>query len=294
MVFTTCNICGSDRYREVCDIEISPFATPSRLVRCSECGFSYANPKLDKMLDEDHYRKHYHEREAEEFWYKIRIHFFRRSLREINRFLKKGRLIDVGCGMGYFMDLARNDGWKVKGVEISDYAVSYGQDKLKLDIIKGGLKEARFETGYFDAAIMWNTLDEIDDPKANLIELNRILRKGGYIFIRVPNLYFHLRLSRLYNRRRQLFTDIGYNPSVFHLYSFDKNSIKNLLEKAGFSNVIVKTEPISPDARCFAMIFGKKKKAVKRLVDLIAMIVYFLTLGKIIISPSIFVIARKG
>lgn len=291
MIFTVCNICGSDKYREICDIEISPILAPSKLVKCAKCGFYYASPRLSREAEEDYYKRRYHE---ECFQYENRIEVFKRSFHEIGKFLKKGRLIDVGCGMGHFMALARNNGWEVKGVEISDYAINYAQERFKLDIIKGSLRDAQFETEYFDAATAWNVLDQIYDPRADLIELNRILKKGGYLFIRVPNLHFNLMLHRLYNGLKPLFRGIERLPSVFHLYSFDKNSIRRLLESTGFSSVIVKAEASNVDVARFGGVFGRKKEIfIRKLFDLETRIVYFLSFGKIIMAPSIFIIAQK-
>ena len=229
MTFTSCNICSSDKYDEICDIKIGPMAIPSKLVRCKKCGLFYANPRLEREAGENFYKRRYHEVQKEEILYKVRLGLFKRFLRIMNRFFpRKGTLVDVGCSMGYFMDLARSDGWEVKGVEISDSAVEHAQKKLRLDVIKGNLKDVRFERESFDVATMWNVLEHLYDPKANLIELNRILKKGGYLFIRVPNLYSQLRLFRLYNMLRPLFRNsenisLDFSLYSFHFYSFDKN-----------------------------------------------------------------------
>ncbi len=284
MEFISCNICGSDKYREVCDIRIAPLTTPSKLVRCEGCGLFYANPRLEREAEEEYYRKRYHEDYGEDYWYERRIDVFKRALRRIEGFIKHGKLIDVGCGKGYFMDLAKNNGWEVKGVEISDSAVDHARQKLKLDVVKGGLRDAHLEAEYFDVATMWNVLDHMRDPRSDLIEINRILKKGGYFFIRVSNLYFHLRLFRLCKGA----------PSVFHLYSFDKDSIRKLLESTGFSDVIVRTEPMGLSVRGLVNVFGKKGEGLaRRLLDFGAKVIYLLTLGNIVASPSIFVIARK-
>jgi ubiquinone/menaquinone biosynthesis C-methylase UbiE len=204
-------------------------------------------------------------------------------------------LIDIGCGMGFFIDLAKSHGWEVKGVEISDYAVGYAREKLQLDVIKSSLQEAHFETEYFDVATMWNVLDQLYDPKTNLKELNRILKKGGYVFARVSNLQFHLNLLGLYKRIRFLFKKIVVSPLVFHLYSFDKNSIIKLLESAGFSNVVVRMESLSTNNPILLKMFGDKGEVVVRMVTCaVVKIIYFLSFGRIIVSPSIFVIARKN
>ena len=294
MISSPCNVCGSDKYREICDVEILPFDVRSKLVKCNNCGFFYINPRLTKEVEEEGYKKHYYESQKPSYWYDRRIDIFERALNEINKFSNKGRLIDIGCGMGYFMDLARKNGWEVKGVEISESAVSYASRRLKLDVIKGNLKDAQFKRDSFDVATMWNVLDQMYDPRDNLIEVHRILKKEGHLLIRVPNLYFYLVLSRFYNRLRRLFKNIVMPPSAFHLYPLDKNSMNTLLKSAGFSNVIIKTEKLSENNPYFINRFGKRRERIIRMIfGLGAQIIYLLSLRKIVISPSIFVIAQK-
>lgn len=294
MVYASCDICGSGKYREVIRVEISPLLVPSWLVRCAGCGFFYANPRLNREAEEDYYTGRYHEDQKEGYWYDGRIDVFRRSLSRMHKFLKNGRMVDVGCGMGYFMDLARKHGWETKGVDISTYAAGHANEKLGLDVVKGTLKDARFESEYFDAATMWNVLDQIYDPAANLTELNRVLKKGGYLFIRMPNLYFHLRMLKFHGWLKYFLKDLKARPAVFHLYAFDKNSVKRLLESTGFSDVAVRTERIGVNVPRFVEIFGKgNEKTVRKIFDTGAEGLYRLSLGKIVMSPSIFVIARK-
>ncbi|MEK9150351.1 MAG: glycosyltransferase, partial [Candidatus Desantisbacteria bacterium] len=133
MIYASCNICGSNRYQEICDIQISPFLAQSKLVKCSVCSFFYANPRLDKKEEEEYYIKYYHEIEEESspgYWCERRIGTFKKSLSIINKFIKNGRLIDLGCGKGYFMELAKNQGWEARGVEISDTAVDHARRDL--------------------------------------------------------------------------------------------------------------------------------------------------------------------
>ncbi len=293
-VLASCIICGSGNYSEIFDIEVSPLFAPSKLVKCKNCGLFYASPRPARNIEEKYYAERYHEDQENGYWYDGRIGLFKRSLCEISRFLNKGRLIDVGCGMGYFMDLARSKGWEAMGVEISESAFSHARNKLRLDVIKGDLSGANFKEEYFDAATLWNALDQIYDPRSTLIELNRVLKRGGYIFIRVPNIDFHLMLFKLWKKLKPRLADIGKAPAVFHLYSFDKASIKKLLESTGFSDVAVKTETIGAGVPNFVRIFGKIWEGPARaFFDAGAKALYFLSLGKVIMSPSIFVIARK-
>ena len=101
-------------------------------------------------------------------------------------------------------------------------------------------------------------------------------------------------LFKFWERLKPRLTNIGKAPAVFHLYSFNKASIKKLLESTGFSDVAVKAEAIGAGVPNFVRIFGKVWEGPARaFFDAGAKALYFLSLGKIIMSPSIFVIARK-
>jgi ubiquinone/menaquinone biosynthesis C-methylase UbiE len=293
MEFANCNICGCANFKEISAIKISPTLTPSKLVRCSRCGFFYANPRLSKEAEEKHYKEVYHEKEPVNYWFEGRLALFKRALNLIEKFMHSGNLLDVGCGMGFFMDLARTRGWGVKGIEMSDFAVSHAREKLGLDVINAEPKGANLQAEYYDVITMWNVLDQIYDPKNTLLELNRFLKKGGYVFLRVSNLSFHISLSRLYKVFSFLSKDADIFP-VFHLYSFDKNSLRRLFKETGFSVVAINPDSMEANNSYLIKLFGKRTEVVLRKVtDFISGSLYLLSLGRIVLSPSIIAIARK-
>ncbi len=296
MIRSRCDICGSGEYGEICRVEISPTSVGSKLVRCRDCGFFYANPPPARESEENYYKTRYHEDQSDGYWYEGRIDVFKRSLGRMGKFLKdSGALVDVGCGMGYFMDMAGSRGWETAGVDISDSGIRHAKDTLNLNVVRGSLRDAGFKENYFDAATLWNTLDQIYDPKDTLIEINRVLKKGGFVFIRVPNLSFHLKLFR-FSKAVKYILNLKREDTitVFHLYSFDQRSIRNILKAAGFCNVRVRTEPIGVNVPDFVNVFGPRKEKIMRIfLDACANILYYTTLGRAILSPSLFVVAQK-
>jgi len=294
MIFASCNICGSAEFQEIFDIRISPIWIESKLVKCKQCGFFYANPRLEEKREEEHYERDYYENEELAYWDKERSGFFNRASRMIRKLIKVGKLLDIGCGMGYFMDLCRRNSWDVKGIEISDFAVNYAKEKLGLDVIKSELKDVKFGSEFFDVVTMWNVLDQVYDPKATLFEVNRILKKGGYAFIRVSNLNLHLMQAKLF--KKPFFSGFKLSPYiyVFHLYNFNKKSIEKLLNLTDFSNVIVKPSLLYPGNIQLTRAFGERKeKAIRVMANFVFSCLYLLTFGRVIFSPSLFVIARK-
>jgi len=107
------------------------------------------------------------------------------------RYLKAdeiGRLLDVGCGNGLFLDQMRQLGWEVMGVEPDGEAVSVAREKLGLEIFMGSLEETKFPDEHFDAITMNHVIEHVPDPIGLLMECHRILKPGGKMVVITPNI----------------------------------------------------------------------------------------------------------
>jgi len=124
----------------------------------------------------DFYRTKYQEAYGKEFWYESRIDFFKAALKKIEALCpNKGSLLDVGCGMGFFLKAARDRGWKqVLGEEVSHLAVDHANRKLGLEVLEGDLKELNLPEDHFDVATAWNEIDQLQDPVGTLKEMHRV------------------------------------------------------------------------------------------------------------------------
>ncbi|HVF12277.1 MAG TPA: class I SAM-dependent methyltransferase [Actinomycetota bacterium] len=140
----------------------------------------------------------------------------------------KGRLLDVGCAYGFFVDEASKAGWHGIGIDVSRFAIQEGR-RRGLDLRAGTLEEASFEDGFFDAIICIQTLEHLPDPAGTLEELARIARRGGALVIDVPSsdsLGFRLRKERWEQIK----------PPE-HLQYFGKKSLFRLLRRAGWQPI---------------------------------------------------------
>ena len=146
----------------------------------------------------------------------------------------KGLLLDVGCGVGTFLKLAEEQGFDVQGTEISEFAVKYVKNSLKIDVFKGDLEEAHFPEDSFDVVTIWHTLEHIPDPMAALKEINRLLKKDGLLVVAVPNLNNYItRISYLLGRGKKLML-FSVKAKEWHLYHFSAKTLSAMLEKTGF------------------------------------------------------------
>lgn len=100
--------------------------------------------------------------------------------------INSGRLLDVGCATGFFMNIAKKRGFEVYGVEYSDFAAEKGRQN-GLDIKTGALEGSGYPDSYFDVITMLDVLEHVTSPKDVLKEANRILKKGGMLVVNTPD-----------------------------------------------------------------------------------------------------------
>ncbi|MEK7474376.1 MAG: methyltransferase domain-containing protein [Candidatus Coatesbacteria bacterium] len=141
-----------------------------------------------------------------------------------------GRLLDVGCGWGLFMERAAARGFSVAGLEPSHNVAEYVRTRLGLAVAEHGIEEAG--EGSSDVITMLDVLEHVPDPKAFLELARRALKPGGWICVNVPNStgLTNYRVPRLLDKIRKR------DNRVFlqHLSEFSRRSLLTLFRTAGF------------------------------------------------------------
>jgi 2-polyprenyl-3-methyl-5-hydroxy-6-metoxy-1,4-benzoquinol methylase len=98
------------------------------------------------------------------------------------------KLLDVGCSLGYFLDVARERGFKSYGVEVSKDTSQYAREKLGLNVFCGTLEVAQFPDKTFDVITLWDVIEHVPDPINLLREVRRIMKDDGLIALQSPNM----------------------------------------------------------------------------------------------------------
>jgi SAM-dependent methyltransferase len=157
------------------------------------------------------------------------------------RFIDPGELLDIGCGFGQFLQLARDRGWKIGGVETSPPAAAYVEAELGLEVektIPDDLSSYRLLT-------MWDVLEHQSAPREFLEKLSRSARPGAVLAITVPNrnclLTWLAELFWIISRGR-IRTPLGKFYFITHLQYFSRTGICALLESAGFQILLTSGE----------------------------------------------------
>jgi SAM-dependent methyltransferase len=137
-----------------------------------------------------------------------------------------GKILDVGCSTGIFLDAMRTAGWDTLGIEITPGAVTYARERFDLCVLDGQLLDHHLESMSFDSVTFWDVLEHTFDPLKNLQEANRLLKIGGIVALTVPHWE---------GIDRKMFgeTWIGFD-SPRHLYVFPKETLFNMLAESGF------------------------------------------------------------
>jgi SAM-dependent methyltransferase len=150
----------------------------------------------------------------------------REKLDHILSYCRAGRLLDVGCGVGFFVREASDAGFHAEGIEWSERAVEAGKQQWNLVLAAGSFLAHDFGAEQFDVVTLWQVLEHLENPALALKKVRSLVRKGGIVVIAVPN--FASVQATLF-RRRWYHLDI---PR--HLFHFTPQALSRLLEQEGF------------------------------------------------------------
>lgn len=199
------------------------------IVRCTACGFLFLNPRPDLASLKAFYDPFssytyevqgtpYHQC-ADRF-----IQAYHKWLEAIEAVIDKGRLLEIGSALGYFLEAARRRGWQPQGVELSRGGAEYCRRTYGIDVYCGQVQDAGFPSFYFDCVVTIHTLEHMEDPVACVRECHRILRTGGLFVVEVP-----------YVRGDSTPEDLDEGDGIpAHLSFFTEQSLRGLLEASGF------------------------------------------------------------
>jgi len=195
---TACNLCGNTNAAQIIfdlpDFLLHRKEVSATFVKCVSCGLVYQNPRPTFVEMAAHYPPDYEsyapEPDAENSSWLLRqaIRYgVAKRCRYVTRHKRAGRLLDVGCATGIFLQGIRNSGkWEPYGVEINEQVAHIAREH-GLDVRSGTLEQAGFAEGFFDVVTLWDVLEHLHDPAGSLREIYRILKPDGLLVIRVPN-----------------------------------------------------------------------------------------------------------
>ena len=226
-----CGLCGgSERETKFTD---GPFS----VVTCRDCGLTYVTPRLEDaaLLDEVYNEGYWSSPAAKERGYTdyrsdapLYLKTYRRRLAVVRRnFTRPGRVLDVGCAAGYFLEVMGQEGWEVTGLEPSDAIRPQAQERLGSDrVLAGVLGEVDLAPGSFDLVTMWDVIEHIPDVVAAARAVRELLAPGGLFLIETQNV--SSRAAKLLGKKWQHY------KHAEHIYHFNPQTLGRVLDEAGF------------------------------------------------------------
>lgn len=209
---SSCILCGAARLRPMKGY------SEHDLVRCNACSMVFiAKIPTEAELKEFYATYAY----SEDKWISpITIRRYHELLDGMEAYRESGNLLDVGCGAGYFLAVAKERGWNVFGTEYSPAAITLCEKKgIRME--QGALSKGTFEGITFDVITSFEVLEHIHEAHSDLNWISSKLRKGGLFYATTPNF-------NSINRYQQkaAYNVIGYPE---HLSYYTPNTLKKLL-----------------------------------------------------------------
>ncbi|MCM8815549.1 MAG: class I SAM-dependent methyltransferase [Candidatus Omnitrophica bacterium] len=198
--------------------------------RCKKCGLIFC-PLLKKthsIYDERYFHRWYVKNQVK------RKRYLKKLIKKIEKMvnIQPGYLLDIGCGIGIFLELMREKGWRSSGTEISYYAYQYCIEK-GFDVICSELEVAGFKDSIFDLVTVFDVIAHLYNPQNYLKEIHRILKQEGLLIIKTPNHpAFVFRFASILRFTRKSKSLLHIPVQVFH---FTPESIRKFLLMSGYN-----------------------------------------------------------
>jgi len=155
----------------------------------------------------------------------------KRRLGRLRRHASPGRLLDVGCAAGFFLDEARRSGWEPRGIELAPSMASWAEEHLGLPVDRVPFAVARLEPNAYDAITMWDYIEHSVDPVGDLRRSHELLKPGGILALSTGDV--GSLAARLSGSRWHLLTPRHHN------FFFERRTLSRMLERSQFSVVSV-------------------------------------------------------
>ena len=251
-----CAICGSTRTRRL--YTKSGFD----IGRCVGCGLVYANPRAPLEVIQARYSGEYFWKEYLPALGVVDGHY------DLSQFDARygpllerlgpangRRLLEIGCGAGFFLKAAERIGWRATGIEFSAEAAKFGTEVLGLDIRREPAEAMNIPSG-FDAAVMFDTIEHLFDPRAALSSCARALVPGGLLLLATPN--FRSISRHLLGSAWAVLSPLE------HLYYFDERTLGRLVEDCGFTGArFVRENPVWTAQETMNFVYTHSRRGIR-------------------------------
>lgn len=186
----SCKICGHGRLRVYCRKGMAAYYT------CRDCGiiFQFPRPSEDAMIayvNREYTNGHYEEYVTAR---EMKLDHFRWRMKRMRPYLKHGRLLDVGCSCGYFLEVAGEEQYDVQGLEFSSSAIAAAAPTIRSRIRQASVDELeKQQPDRYDVVTAFDLIEHLDQPKEFLNTVASLLSPSGTLALSTPDADHFLR-----------------------------------------------------------------------------------------------------
>jgi len=217
LISIACDVCVNKSHENI-------WIQPPNVV-CKKCGFAFINPRPKKKFLNDYYTNNIMSSgsvycKTEELSRQGKFDTMKINYIFAITKLTGGTVLEIGCRTGNLLRKFNKNKWERYGIEPSKKSFRNIKGN-SLHLVNNTLEKARFDYNFFDLVIAASVLEHTFSPKEFVRKIHQYLKKTGFVYILVPNIY-----DPLFHR-----SDFDIDE---HLSHFSKKSLKNLLEINGF------------------------------------------------------------
>ena len=243
-----CNLCGNTEGHTI------PFRYRFKegflwAVKCDRCSLISIWPRpsseeITEMYSDDYFTgadKETHHMETD-YLQILEAGDYQEGVKDMkNKHAVGSSILEIGCATGNFLYALQRAGYKVKGIELSSFAVNYAMKNFNLALINRPFDEhllnSEISENEFDAVLMGDVLEHFTNPTAAMKLVHRILKPGGAAYIQVPGTLNLLSSKLALLAYRILGTQKTMTIPPYHLTEFSAKTIDAMCLHAGFSNI---------------------------------------------------------
>lgn len=212
-----CFVCGGETGTLHAEVAEPNTLEKFSILACRECGFGQTFPQPESL---DFYYAEYHGKRhgfTADYCARRRGRWVEQSVSG------QGRVLDIGCGAGTFLDEMKKRGWRAAGTELN--ARKFADSDLEVFEDLGEVK-AKYGLEKFDAVTMWHTLEHFPNPRQILLDAFGLLAPGGALLVAVPDAGGFQ--ARFFGKNWM------HGDVPRHLFHFTSESLETLLKECGF------------------------------------------------------------
>ncbi len=292
--YSQCPLCNSERIQKKIDVQdFSISGERFEIYSCSECGFHFTQDHPDEADIGPYYQSEDYISHSDTskglintIYHWVRKIMLRKKYRLINHETPKKKLLDIGCGTGYFLNYMQNKNYRIYGVEKEKNAREFAINNFNIPVTSPDDFLNQTHDEQYDIITLWHVLEHIQNFNGYLKSFHKKLNPNGILIIALPNCK-----SYDANYYRQYWA--GYDVPR-HLWHFDPNTLERLMKIHGFKLKKLKKLPF--DSFYNALLSEKYRRNKFALVSgfFIGLTAYITSLFNIYRASSVIYICEKS